>query len=442
MRNKEKINKINTFSRARYLEIVEYIEKIPQFVKGTGVQRSKCMLEAMGNPQNRLKIIHIAGTNGKGSVCCYLERILRENNYKTGLFTSPHLEEIRERIKINGCCISEELFAEGFEAVRKAELTGDVRYSYFDYLFGIAVYSFAACETDYVIMETGLGGRLDSTNAAEHPIISIITSISLEHTAVLGDTVTQIAAEKAGIIKPGSPLIYLDDNKEVSAVIKEKAEQCGVKYIGVRPSELQIHKNNGNNIDFSIHNEYYKNDYFAINTAAVYQVQNCALALMAAAVLSENKLAALDGKISSEAVKKASWPGRMEQILPDIYVDGAHNPAGIRALIETVAMIKNERRCILLFSVVNDKNYEQMIFDLCKSGLFEEFIVTELDGARQLDRDSIRNVFKKYTNRPVSVYKSVETALEKAAEKAALKDTLLFCAGSLYLVGDIKKIIG
>lgn len=426
----------------KFREAAEKLDNIPQFMGQSGIMRAQKMLTALGHPERRFKIIHVAGTNGKGSVCAYLEQILRENGYRTGLFVSPHLTDIRERICIDGAMIGKEQFVQQYERVRCADdaiRTTGTGLAYFDYFLGIGLCAFAEAEIDFMIMETGLGGRLDATNAVEAPVLCVITSISLEHTAVLGDTVAKIASEKAGIIKKNVPVVYLSENAEAGAVIKKAAQDAGAPAVPVSRNMYEIHKNTGKRIDFWLHNGYYKNDCFSIATGAVYQAQNCALALTAAAVLHQGGAARLEPAAVSAAVYKTYWPGRMEEITAHVYVDGAHNPEGIECLIETAAAVSNGRKCSLLFSVVNDKNYEEMIRRICGCGMFDRYVVTQIEGKRQLADTCIQDIFKRYTKCPVDTFDSVREAYFYALEKRQ-QEQLLFCTGSLYLIGELKAI--
>ena len=227
-----------------YERAIQYINAIPQFMKNTGVDRGRVLLKLLKNPQNKLKIIHVAGTNGKGSVCAYMEAVLRANGYSTGLFTSPHLFDERERIRICGEWIDKKAFVRCFKKVKAAdEMMGGNALAYFDYFFGIAMLIYSELQLDYCVIETGLGGRLDITNAVEKPVLSIITTISLEHTKILGDSVTAIAKEKAGIIKKDVPVVVMGDilenpiqsiyqfNYEACAVFEEMANKIGTKFI-------------------------------------------------------------------------------------------------------------------------------------------------------------------------------------------------------------------
>ncbi len=422
-------------------KIEQFLNQIPQFVRLTGVERCKRLLEYLGNPQDKLKVIHVAGTNGKGSVCSYINGILGFNGYKTGFFTSPHLVDIRERIRIGNELVSKEKFIKYFNLVYNASLElkkEDIDIAYFDYFFAIAMCLYADENVDFVVMETGLGGKLDSTNVVAKPVLSVITTISLEHTAILGDTLEKIATEKAGIIKPQTPVVFLDKNQKVHDVFVQKAAKENISYIAVTPKQYKIRENKANYIDFLINNEYYKNDCFVLDTKAVYQVENCTLALTAMAVLEKCGILKLDTEMCRQAIKNTHWEGRMEEVLTNVYVDGAHNPEGIEAFIASVRGICKGKSCILLFSVVRDKNFEQMIKALCDSNLFDEFVITQVGGARKLDDKSMKDVFLHFTSKRVTEFENVAEAFSYAMQE---KKEILVCAGSLYLTGEIKSII-
>ena len=334
--------------------------------------------------------------------------------------------------------ISQEDFEEAYwyvEEHRTQEL------AYFDYLFGMAMYYYSKHDVDYVVMETGLGGKLDATNAVDNPVVSVITTISLEHTAILGDTIEKIANEKAGIIKPGIPVVCSGIVKEAADVIRKRAADFGCDCHVVDDNTFELIQNTYGYIDFLIHNEYYKNDCFTITTGAVYQVQNCSLALTAAEVLKKTGVVKLESNAVHKAVKKVQWHGRMEQIADNIYVDGAHNPEGIEALICSVSPITCGRKTILLFSVVNDKDYDRMIKSICDSNMFDYFVIAGIQGKRCLDDRCISDTFKKYTDKPVMDKINIKDAYESAAALRRDIYGVLFCTGSLYLVGEIMSII-
>lgn len=427
-----------------YNEVVGFLEKIGQYTEGTGVSRGRKLFKRLGNPEKNLKIIHVAGTNGKGSVCAFLSQILIESGYKVGLFTSPHLTDIRERIRINREMISKEDFAEGMERIlslyRKELDEGVQPLAYFDYFFGVAMDYFNRAGVDFVVMETGLGGRLDATNSIENPVISIITTISLEHTALLGDTTEKIAEEKAGIIKSKVPVVFYSE-PETDAVFVNAAKEAGSHAIPVSCNDYEIVKNSGSHIDFLVHNRYYLNDCFRIRSCGVYQVQNASLALTAAKVLMEADMIKTDIDKLKEACLNMYWPGRMEQTAPRIYLDGAHNPQGIKAFVQSVESMYEDgdmKPATLIFSVVSDKNYSCMISTLCGCVHFKEFLVTVTGGSRFLSWQIISEEFKKNTDRPVHTFDTIEEAFMYARSKRIGQEPI-FVTGSLYLVSDLKR---
>ena len=244
-----------------YEEAVAYIEETPKFTKKNSLEHTKECLRRLGNPQEKFKVIHVAGTNGKGSTCAFLTSILREAGYSCGLFTSPHLVKINERFQINEVNIDDDTFLKAFERVKVLadELVAEGSYhpTYFEMLFLMGMVIFAEAGVDYVTLETGLGGRLDATTAVENPVACVITSISLDHMQFLGNTVREIAGEKAGIIVPGVPVIYDGNDKDAAEVIAAKAKELGSPAYKVIQAGAKVLGNNKDGIDFSLEDDYY-----------------------------------------------------------------------------------------------------------------------------------------------------------------------------------------
>lgn len=436
-------------------EAVEHINSVSRYGNRPGAECTKALLARLGNPERALKIIHIAGTNGKGSVCMYIAGMLRSLGLNTGVFTSPHLIRENERIRFNDELISDEDFTDCFEKVHRAELEllkdGFGQISYFDFFVGIAMLYYAMKKPDVVILETGLGGRLDSTNAVESPVMTVITSISLDHVAILGDTVEKIAAEKAGIIKHGAPVVYVA-GQEYSHVIEEKAEAMGIKAAGVEKSQCEIHEIGSKHIDFSLDSIYYKDNVFRLATPAVYQVMNAALAMTAVQMLVESRCFdriaydSMDRQNYIDRIRRGlesvTWEGRMEQVCEGFYIDGAHNPDGIAALLDTAAAMKKNTRghYVLMFSAVNDKDYSSMIEEICDSNIFDEYVITQIEGARCLDVSKIADTFRRYTDGHVNEEPDVGQAVKKSVECFGGNATVI-CAGSLYLAGEVRKVM-
>lgn len=430
-----------------------YICDIQKFAKKNTLEHTKRYLELLGNPCRDAKVIHVAGTNGKGSVCNYLRGLLQEHGYSTAMFVSPHLVDMRERMLLNGEMVSEEQFMRAFDRVKtvvdaatdgatgamgtEKEENGLHHPTFFEFLFLMAMLIFDEAKPDYIILETGMGGRLDATNVFDKPQLTVITEVGLDHCQYLGDTKEQIAAEKAGIIKPGVPLVYVDREKSVSEVLSQTAERCGSESFAVDKTRISNVNINHKSIDFSYKSRYYNNVSCTLSTRALYQTENAAAALVALEVLlSKDRI---DIHKVQRALKQAGWAGRMEEVADDVYVDGAHNEDGIKAFLESVKSSPDGRRRILLFSVVSDKEYEDMIRRVEEAGVFETYIIAGISDNRGLSGKQIVNCFQKSRAEDIYLCGSVREAYDKAL---ALKgDGVVYVAGSLYLAGEIKALL-
>lgn len=427
-----------------YQETIEYLLEVPKFTKKNNLENTRILLEKLGNPEENTKIFHVAGTNGKGSVCAYLSSVLVESGYQVGLFTSPHLEEINERFRINGKPVSNEEFVQSFkkvmDGVKDMIKDGHAHPTFFELLFAIAMVVFRNHKTDYIILETGLGGRLDATNVITAPLAVIITAIGLDHTEYLGDTIEQIAEEKAGIIKKGIPVICDGTNGKVVDIIHKRAGLMEAPFHTIYENSVKILQIANKQVDFSVKYGYYDYVRFSLDTMALYQVRNAALAIKALEVVFENGQKKVLKEDLKNGIEKTSWPGRMEQVLPGIIVDGAHNEQGVTEIINTIKQVHNRYPVTILFSAVKEKNYKGMIESICKELNFETIVVTELTGNRKLLSSELAALFKKDTNKEIIEIKDIKEAFWKAVSLKKEKG-LLFCFGSLYLVGEIKKTI-
>lgn len=425
-----------------YSEAVAYIEETPKFTTKNKLSHTKECLERLGHPEKQFKVIHVAGTNGKGSTCAFLTSIFREAGYSCGLFTSPHLVVINERFQINEKNIDDAAFLNAFEKVKALadELVAEGNYhpTYFEMLFLMGMVIFADAGVDYVMLETGLGGRLDATTAVEDPAACVITSISFDHVQYLGNTIGEIASEKAGIIVPGVPVIYDGNDPEAAQVIRSHAVSLGSPYYEVKKTDAKILRNTNAGIDFSMENEYYENTIFSIPFIAGYQVMNASLALKTAEVLKDRV------EIPKEAVQKGlretRWQGRMETILPGVIVDGAHNEDGVEKFVETAEHFQEEYPLTLLFSAVDDKDYTDMIRTVLGRIRFRHVIVTQVGGYRKVPAEKLAEIFREEGCASARSCENVEEAFQKALECKG-EDGMLFCVGSLYLVGEIKAIL-
>ena len=425
-----------------YEEAVAYIEETPKFTKKNSLDHTRECLRRLGNPEKKFKVIHVAGTNGKGSTCAFLTSILREAGYSCGLFTSPHLVRINERFQINEINIDDDTFLAAFEKVKALadELVAEGSYhpTYFEMLFLMGMVIFADAGVDYVTLETGLGGRLDATTAVEDPVACVITSISLDHMQYLGDTVSKIAGEKAGIIVPNVPVIYDVNDPDAAKVIEKRAKELGSPAYKVVQSDARVLGNNKDGIDFSLKDEYYGDTSFHIPFIAWYQVMNASLSLTTMEVL--RNVIPVTMEQMQEGIKNTRWQGRMETILPGVIVDGAHNEDGVRRFVETAERFQDEYPLTLLFSAVNDKDYQDMIHTICQKIKFRKVVTTEVGGYREVPSAELAEIFQKEGCKDVANSDSIQEAFYMAIE-AKGEDGMLFCVGSLYLVGEIKALL-
>lgn len=424
-----------------YQEAVEYLLNIPRFSKKTSHENLREILQRMGNPQDKMKVVHVAGTNGKGSVCAFLNTMLTGAGKKTGLFTSPHLVRVNERMKVDGEPVSDEAFLQSFLEIKSLvdEMQGEghAHPSFFEYLFLMAVNIFEKQQVEYGIFEVGLGGRLDATNVIAKPLVSVITSISLDHTEILGNTIEEIAAEKGGIIKQDVPVICYRSCKEVAAVIESIVEEKQTKLYELRDEDMKINEISSKYIDFSLDNRYYKCGNVEVRFPAAYQAVNGSLALIAFQVLKGQDRTLNDIVHPELLIKNTRWEGRMEQVRDHVYLDGAHNMSGITEFMKSAGAIEAKGRKLLLFSVVVEKDYEHMIEALVRDSLWEEIFVAQMDNHRAVTKEEIQKIFHKYTDKKVQVFSKVQEAFDAALEEKRDGD-VLFCAGSLYLIGELK----
>lgn len=425
-----------------YEEAAAYINDTPRFTTKNTLENTRMVLDRMGRPERRMKLIHVAGSNGKGSVCAYLSSILTTAGRQTGLFTSPHLVDINERFQLNQQPVSDELFLEAFESVmglvRSLLKECPDRFAhptFFELLFLMGIYIFDKSRMEYVVLETGLGGRFDATNVIEKPLVSVITSISLEHTEYLGDTYELIAGEKAGIIKEGCPVVYDGTRKDVEGVILKKAADMHAKAYAVRPDMYKILMNSQKTIDFFMDTGYYLPMEISISSVAEYQIMNACEAVTAAHVLDLG----LTEEDIRRGMEQMRWQGRMETVLPGVILDGAHNDSGVEEFVKTAGRFQKDTKVTMLFSCVKEKDYEGMIRTICENLTLESVVVTEVDSDRRVPAEELSRIFRKYTRQPVTEIASVPEAFDAALERR--DGGILFCVGSLYLVGSLKSII-
>ena len=379
-----------------YREIVDYIEEIPKFTSKNPLDHTKALLKRLGDPQNQMQVIHVAGTNGKGSVCAYLNAMLLAGGKKTGLFTSPHLVRINERFQINGEDVSDEQFLDAFLKVEKAakeyEAEGEGHPSYFETLFLMGMLIFKEAGVEYLVMETGLGGRLDATNVVEKPLACIITSISRDHTEYLGDTLEAIAGEKAGIIKAGVPVIYDASQPGPASVIAAKAKEMGSPAWPMEPSFYEMKTQSREGITFTFAYPGGEKAELAIPYVAKYQMMNASLAFYTMHILQD--VHDIPKNVLAEGLSKIKWPCRMEMAAPGVIIDGAHNEDGIAQFVSTAGYFAKENEITILFTAVADKHYHEMIGEICEGIHPSHVVATQIDGSRVVPAEVLAEDFR------------------------------------------------
>lgn len=420
-----------------YEECVEYIINIPKFSREYVCEDTVRYLKKM-NTDSPAEIIHVAGTNGKGSTCAYMYSILKKAGLSVGFFSSPHLVSINERISIDGRNITDEEFLESFENVyaKVIEEGGEHHPSFFAFIFLMAMDFYKRKGVDYIILETGLGGRLDATNAVSKKRLSVITEIGFDHMEYLGNTIRDISGEKAGIIREQTPACYWNGKREAAEVFEEVSKTKHTNCYSIGENSISINEVTKESIDFSIGCDYYNYDGLKLHTCALYQVKNAALAILACTVLRDERITE---NAIRDGLSDTFWPGRMEEIQAGIYLDGAHNENGIDAFLASVSKMECKGKRHLLFSVVSDKQYDTMINKIVSSKLFDDFYIAPIASSRTLSAAELRRLFDGYEGIKIHYFESVEDAFNTVIGEQK-EDDYVYVVGSLYLVGQIKSL--
>ena len=432
-------------NRMGYKDAEAFLYALPKFTTKNSLAHTGLFLSKMGEPAKDMIRVHVAGTNGKGSVCAYLQGLFTEFGYQVGGFISPHLISMHERFLLNGSPIDDESFMESFHYVKQMAdeaLEEGIPYpTFFEFLFFMGMDIFEKAGVEVLVLETGLGGRLDATNVFEKTDICVITSIGLDHCKYLGNTREEIAAEKAGIIKKDARVIFEDRNDSIGKIIGEKCKEMGAEPFPLYENEYSVEKIKHKTIDFSYHSRYYNYISLIAPTNALYQIQNAALALRAfEAFMEKNHLTEMSPERFRKAIALVQWEGRMEEVLPDVYFDGAHNEDGIKAFLETVKAMNKKGRRILCFSAVEDKPYKSMADLLGDSGLFDVAFIMEMEEERGVKLWDLRSCFSGHQTWQLFCANSVEEGICQALQDKKETDQV-FIVGSLYLVGQVKSIL-
>ncbi len=413
-----------------YKEALAYIHGVEFFGSKPGLTRIGELLEKLGNPQKGMRFIHIAGTNGKGSCAAMTASVLKAAGYKTGLYTSPYLYRFNERMQINGKEISDDVLAEIVTRVKPAAEAMEDHPTEFELMTAIALLWYKQEACDAVVLEVGLGGRFDATNIIDAPEAAVIMNIGLDHTAVLGDTVEQIAFEKAGIIKPGTEAVLFRQSESVTDVVRRRCEELGVPLHIADFSQVKSEFDSLYGQSFS-----YKGEVYALPLLGSHQLKNAAVVLELTEVLRGRGWKLEQGDVE-HGLYAVHWPGRFELLSeePLFVVDGGHNPQCALTVRENLLHYFPDKRRILLLGILRDKDYAGLTEIL--DGAADEYICITPESPRALPAAELADFLKRY-NKPVSVCESIRDGVSLALDRS--DDESVVCAvGSLYSVGEIR----
>ena len=425
-----------------YNECIHYLEEEVGFGSVPGLERIQALCDKLGNPEQKLPVIHVAGTNGKGSSVAMLSSVLQAAGYCVGTYTSPHLERYNERFLINGQEISNNDFAEEITLMKENCETlakeGQAVPTLFEIVTGAAFHYFAKQNVDVLILEVGLGGQFDATNIVPNPLLSLIMSISIDHTDFLGDSIEKIAAEKAGIIKKNCPVVLYSQSKMVYNIMWTKAQELTAPFYCPENTEVHISSQSLEGTVFSVKNELLELKDVELSMLGSYQIGNCITVLNACAVLRERGLSLSDEAIRT-GLKNARWAGRMEICgkEPLVILDGAHNADGILQLAKSIETYFNDKKVTLILGVLGDKEYDKMAEHILPHA--ETVILTEPHSERKLDVFSLARSISDFSG-AVYTEKEIEDAFEKALSTTPA-DGIILCCGSLYMIGAMRTYI-
>ncbi|WLD92256.1 folylpolyglutamate synthase/dihydrofolate synthase family protein [Alkalihalobacillus sp. AL-G] len=425
-----------------YQETLHWIHELLAFGMKPGLLRMEHMLEELGNPEETLKCVHIAGTNGKGSTLTFMQCALEEAGYNVGTFTSPYIEQFNERISVNGSPISDDDLIKVANEVRpiteKVAATDLGTPTEFEVVTVLSIVYFAKyVELDIVLFETGLGGRLDSTNVIT-PLLTGITNIGYDHTAILGSTIEQIAYEKSGIIKPAVPLVTGADQREALNVINERAKRLGAPvYIANREYLTLDHRVLVSGEKFSVKTPDRIYQDLVTGMQGNHQVKNASMAIMMLELLSEKYGYKIDSQHINNGFSKASWPGRFEKMndYPLIYIDGAHNKEGIESLKETMVSHFPKHRKRIIFSALSDKPVDEMLSVLYDS--IDHILFTSFDFPRA---STAKELYDKCRFDRKDLEETYQLAITKEMGQMGEND-LLIITGSLYFISAARNFL-
>ena len=426
-----------------YTEAIEYIQNTSKYGNNTGTKRVEKILDILGNPHKDLKCIHIAGTNGKGSITSMITSILIESGYRVGMYTSPYIEDFEERIQINRENISKDDLAYYTtivsEAIEKVVSMGWGYPTEFETITCIMFLYYSKKQIDYAVIEVGLGGKSDSTNVIK-PLVSIITSISYDHVSILGNTIEEIASEKAGIIKENVPVILYPQQQGAYKVIEKTCKEKGSKLIQIDENLIYHIPNEDFNKSYQLLQIKTNKDEYKVQLSLLgsHQRMNCAVAIYTIEELMDRGI-----KITKEDILRGlsnvKWPGRLEMLKsnPLVVLDGAHNLDGITKLQESVEHYFRYKKLVLIIGILSDKDVEKMIEII--TPMADKIIAVTPNSYRGKTAQELIKIIEKH-NKNCEALDEYKEAYIKALDYCDNEDMILIC-GSLYMIGDMRKII-
>lgn len=418
-----------------YEESIAYIHSINWTFCNPGLDRTRALCEKIGNPQEHLKFIHVAGTNGKGSFCAMTDSILRAAGYRVGLYTSPYVKRFNERMMIDGQPIADEELAELTTEIRPIADAMTDRPTEFELITAIAFAYFYRHKCDIVVLEVGLGGRLDSTNVIPTSVLSVITGIDFDHTRLLGNTIQKIAAEKAGIVKSGCPCLYGGYHIAACRTIRAVAAARSAPFYTVDRTEFSVKKTTLDGTTFDFH----EMKDIRLSLLGSYQPYNAAIVLTAFLILKDRGFPVTEEQIR-KGLSTVRWPARFELLSTDpiVLYDGGHNPQGVAAAVESIRTYFDDRKVLILSGVMADKNYDEMVETL--KPVTEEAFTVAPNNPRALSAEEYAKHFTMHKV-PVKAFATVEEGIRAAVARAKADNLPLICLGSLYLYAEATEIL-
>ncbi|MGX8692567.1 MAG: bifunctional folylpolyglutamate synthase/dihydrofolate synthase [Clostridia bacterium] len=417
-----------------YQEAIEYINGVRWLGSKPGLSRITELLERLGRPQDRLKFVHIAGTNGKGSCAAMTASVLRAAGFRTGLFTSPYLWRFNERMQLNGRPIGDEVLAAVTEKIKPHAEAMEDHPTEFEMMTAAALLWYAEEKCDIVVLEVGLGGRFDATNVVEAPEVSVIMNIGLDHTEILGDTLAQIAFEKAGIVKPGCPCVLYQQTEEVTEVVRRVCAERGAP---LRVADFEAIRPEFDSLEGQVFS--YGGEPYAIPLLGAHQMKNAAVVIETVGALRER-----GWKIEQDALEHGlyavNWPARFELLReePPFVVDGGHNVQCAETVADNLRRYFPDRRRILLIGVLRDKDYRGMLDVLAPAA--DAFVCVTPDSPRALPAEELAEELRRY-GKPVTACASIREGVSEAQDQAG-DDAAVCAVGSLYMAGEVRYCMG